>query len=339
MRVAGVTTGKRAAETIQRLSPGVLACLTVAMAATFVSDHYGGPTLVFALLLGMALHFLSKETVAAAGIAFSARTILRVGVALLGARISAGQIASLGLVPLIVVIGGVTATLALGRLLARPLKLSPSQGLLTAGSVAICGASAALAISAALPRTKDSERDTLFTVIAVTTLSTVAMIVYPLLVRAIGFDDRAAGVLLGGTIHDVAQVLGAGYLISDEAGTVATYVKLLRVAMLIPVVFALTWFFRDKGASASRPELPTFLVAFAILAAANSIGLIPSAASDAAALASRWCLVTAIAALGMKTALEELTKVGWRPIAIVVTETLFLLGFVLAVLLLTGRSA
>ena len=85
MRLAAATTGRRATETIQRLSPGVLACLTVAMAATFVSDHYGGPTLVFALLLGMALHFLSKETAAAAGIAFSARTILRVGVALLGA--------------------------------------------------------------------------------------------------------------------------------------------------------------------------------------------------------------------------------------------------------------
>lgn len=336
MRTAAVTTGRRATKAIQRLSPGVLACLTVAMAATFVSDHYGGPTLVFALLIGMALHFLSRETVAAAGIAFSARFILRVGVALLGARINAVQIASLGLIPLIVVVGGVTATLALGRVLARPLKLSSAQGLLTAGSVAICGASAALAISAALPRTKDSERDTLFTVIAVTTLSTIAMIVYPLLVRAIGFDDRAAGILLGGTIHDVAQVLGAGYLISDEAGTVATYVKLLRVAMLIPVVFTLTWLFREGGTSASRPELPTFLIAFAILAAANSIGLVPPAASDAAALASRWCLVTAIAALGMKTALEELTEVGWRPIAIIVAETLFLLGFVLTVLYVMG---
>ena len=155
--------------------------------------------------------------------------------------------------------------------------------------------------------------------------------------------DQRSGVipfnLPGVHPHDVAQVLGAGYLISDEAGTVATYVKLLRVAMLIPVVFALTWLFRNEGASASRPELPTFLVAFVILAAANSVGLVPPAASDAAALASRWCLVTAIAALGMKTALEEMTKVGWRPIAIVVMETLFLLGFVLAVLLLTGQSA
>lgn len=336
MRLAVAATGRRTTETIQRLSPGVLACLTVSMAATFVSDHYGGPTLVFALLLGMALHFLSVSTVAAAGITFSARTILRLGVALLGARISAGQIAGLGFVPLFIVVGGVVGTLALGRLLARPLHLTPAQGLLTAGSVAICGASAALAISAALPRTKDSERDTLFTVIAVTTLSTVAMIVYPLLVRVLGLDDRTAGILLGGTIHDVAQVLGAGYLISEEAGTVATYVKLLRVAMLIPVVVTVSWLFRERGASASRPEIPTFLVAFAILAAGNSIGLIPPAASDAAGVVSRWCLVTAIAALGMKTALEELTKVGWRPIAIIVIETLFLLGFALAVLRMFG---
>lgn len=324
--------GKGAVHSVQRLLPGVLTAFTIAMASTFVSEHYGGPTLLFALLIGMALHFLSKETPAAAGISFSARTILRIGVALLGVRISAGQIAELGIVPIVVVVTGVIATILFGRLAARPLGLTPNQGVLTAGSVAICGASAALAISAVLPQNKDTERDTLFTVVAVTTLSTIAMILYPLLVKALGLDDRAAGILLGGTIHDVAQVVGAGHLISEEAGTVATYVKLLRVAMLIPVVMAIAWFFRGEAVTGSRPPLPGFLVVFALLACVNSFGLVPLAVSNLAADISRWCLVCAIAALGMKTSLEELAKIGWRPMAITIAETLFLLALVVAVL-------
>ena len=107
------------------LLPGVLLSAIIAMAATFVSDHHGGPTLLYALLIGIAFHFL-KDSTAGPGVEFSARTILRIGVALLGARISAGQIAELGLTPVFLVVGGVITTILLGRLLAKPLGLSPS---------------------------------------------------------------------------------------------------------------------------------------------------------------------------------------------------------------------
>ncbi len=205
------------------------------MAATFISDHHGGPTLLYALLVGIAFHLLN-DGAAGPGIEFTSKTILRIGVALPGARISAAQIAGLGLTPVLQVVAGVVTTMLLGFFLAKPLGHTGQQGILTGGAVAICGASAGLAISAVLPQSKDNERDTLFTVIAVTVFSTLAMILYPPLVHAMGFDDRSAGILLGGTIHDVAQVVGAGHLISDTAAVVATYVKLLRVAMLMPVV-------------------------------------------------------------------------------------------------------
>ena len=319
----------------RRLAPGVLVSATIAMASTFISDHHGGPTLLYALLVGIAFHFLSKETVAAPGIEFTSKTILRIGVALLGARISAGQIAQLGLMPVVLVPAGVLSTIVLGRYLAKPMGLSVNQGVLTGGSVAICGASAALAISAVLPQTKDHERDTLFTVIAVTVFSTLAMILDPPLVRGLGLDDRAAGILLGGTIHDVAQVVGAGHLISDRAAVVATYVKLLRVAMLMPAVMAIAWIYsRNIAQSTGKrgPFLPMFLIAFAFLAVANSFGLIPSFAAEPISSASRWCLVSAIGALGMKTSLEKLSEVGWRPLALVAAETVFILVLVLAAL-------
>jgi uncharacterized integral membrane protein (TIGR00698 family) len=220
-------------------------------------------------------------------------------------------------------------------LLARPLGLSRAQGVLTGGSVAICGASAALAISTVLPRTKDWESNTLFTVVAVTTLSTVAMICYPLLVHVLHLSDEAAGMLLGGTIHDVAQVVAAGHLISPQAETIATYVKLLRVTMLMPVVVLLSFFFFKRTRAVAingRLPVPLFLIGFAGFAIANSLSLIPIQVGEAFSTISRWCLVCAISALGMKTALEELARIGWRPLFLTVAETLYLLTFVLLVL-------
>lgn len=328
-----MATLDRAASTAKRLLPGLMASIVIAMASTFVSDHYGGPTLLFALLIGMALHFLSKDKISGPGVNFTAKTVLRAGVALLGIRVSAGQIAELGLVPIVIVVGGVTLTILLGRYLSKPLGLTPEQGVLIGGSVAICGASAALAIAAVLPQRPTSERDTLFTVIAVTTLSTIAMILYPLLVPALSFSGSQAGILFGGTIHDVAQVVGAGQLISDEAATVASYVKLMRVAMLVPVVMLVGYIFGQAAAGAKGPSLPAFLIIFVILAVLNSLNLVPAAVAQAMSEISRWCLVGAIAALGMKTSLEELTKLGWRSIALVVATTLFLLVFVLVLLL------
>jgi uncharacterized integral membrane protein (TIGR00698 family) len=331
--VTAISFVERTTSTARRLMPGLITAVVIAMASTFVSDHYGGPTLLFALLMGMALHFLSKEAASAPGINFASKSVLRVGVALLGVRIGADQIEALGALPIVIVVGGVILTILLGRFLSKPLGLTPPQGVLTGGAVAICGASAAMAIAAVLPQDRDSERNMLFTVIAVTTLSTIAMILYPLLVPALHLSHDQAGILFGGTIHDVAQVVGAGHLISDEAATVATYVKLMRVAMLVPVVMLVGYLFGAAGTSSKRPTLPTFLIAFVILAILNSFHLVPQTVADVMNSFSRWCLVCAIAALGMKTSLEELTKVGWRSIALVVSETLFLLVFVLALLL------
>ena len=267
---------------------------------------------------------------------FTSKTILRIGVALLGARISAGQIAELGLMPVLLVPICVAATIVLGRYVAKLLGLSFNQGVLTGGSVAICGASAAVGNFGRLAAEQNHERDTLFTVIAVTVFSTVAMILYPPLVPALALDDRAAGILLGGTIHDVAQVVGAGHLISDEAAVVATYVKLLRVAMLMPAVVAIAWICGRRPASGNGrrgPLLPSSSsIAFAVLAVVNSFGLIPAVAVQPITSASRWCLICAIAALGMKTSIEKLSEVGWPSLALVAAETAFILVLVLAAL-------
>jgi uncharacterized integral membrane protein (TIGR00698 family) len=326
------------AEGLRRAAPGLLVSLVIAVAATFLSEHYGGPVMLFALLLGMAFHFLSQEGRCVEGIGVASRTVLRVGVALLGARITVEQILALGPVPVAIIVTGVAATIAVGALAGRALGLGTRFGVLTGGATAICGASAALAIASVLPKGPTAERDTVFTVVGVTTLSTVAMILYPLVVAAFGLDHVEAGVFLGGTIHDVAQVVGAGYSVSEETGNVATFTKLFRVALLLPVVLGLSMALSARGqARGGRGALlPWFLIAFAALVGVNSTGLMPTWAITALVEASRWCLVTAIAALGMKTSLKTMAAVGTRPIALIVVETLFLAALVLAALLAAG---
>ncbi|WP_235506944.1 YeiH family protein [Cobetia sp. UCD-24C] len=318
---------------VRTIMPGLLICIIIALATTFIADHYGGPTLLYALLFGMSLHFLSEEGPCKAGIEFASKTVLRLGVALLGVRITLEQVASLGLGPVITVVLGVVATILFGALLARVMGLDRDMGLLTGGSVAICGASAALALSAVMPRNATSERHTIMTVVGVTTLSTVAMITYPLIVRLLGLDDAEAGIFLGGTIHDVAQVVGAGYIISEHTGDVSTFVKLLRVAMLVPAVMVFMLLFRsarqangDEGGKV--PMFPTFLIAFVALVLINSLGWVPSVAVEGFTDLSRWCLVAAIAALGVKTSFQKLAVVGWKPVILMVVETLFLLVLV-----------
>lgn len=334
-------TTDRIVARVRELAPGIVIALLVALAASWLSEHYGAPVMLFALLLGIAVNFLSADSRCQPGIEFAARTVLRVGVALLGMRITFDQVQSLGFGVLAITAVAVALTIVSGWLLARSLRLESSFGALTGGAVAICGASAALAIASVLPRGPTHERDTVMTVVSVTALSTIAMIVYPLVTAALGLDPHTAGIFLGATIHDVAQVVGAGYTISNDAGDTATIVKLFRVALLLPAVLAISLLFHTRKAHAPTgtrpPLLPFFLVAFAVLVAVNSTGWVPRAANVGLQETSRWCLVTAIAALGTKTSLGDLARVGWRPIALVVAETVFVALLILCGLLAIGR--
>ena len=180
------------------LAPGVLACAVVAAAAAFLSGHYGAPVMLFALLLGLAMNFLATDGPCAAGIEFTARTVLRVGIALLGLRITFGQVQAMGWQPVALVVGSMALTIGLSMAVARLMGFQAIFGLLTGGATAICGASAALALSAALPVHPLKERATLFTVIGVSALSTLAMIVYPLIARLLNLPPELAGLFLGG---------------------------------------------------------------------------------------------------------------------------------------------
>jgi uncharacterized integral membrane protein (TIGR00698 family) len=322
------------------VAPGVASTLIVALAATYLSDHYHAPPVIFALLLGMALNQLSAEARYAPGINVSARTLLRISVALLGLRITFGQVGQLGWSTAAMVVVTVPLTIGFGWALARTVKLDGRYGVLSGGAVGICGASAAMAIAVAWPR-KDSERDTVLVIACITTYSTIAMILYPALLAHLQLDPLQTGRFLGGSIHDVAQVVAAGYASSMQAGDSATIVKLMRVAMLLPVVLIIS-LATARGKSRNQTIgnkvalLPGFLIAFVVLAALNGFDLVAKPVAAVLTEASKWLLVISVAALGMKTSLREMMAVGTTAIALIAAETVFLALLVLGWILVGG---
>ena len=321
--------------------PGLGIATITGMAALFLSEHYNAPAMLFALLLGMAVSFLyQNDTPCACGIDFTASTLLRAGVVLLGLRIALGDLAVLGWQTALMLAFAIFTTIVLGVFLAKSLGLQKRFGALTGGSVAICGASAALAISTILPKGQNHERDTLLTVIGVTAMSTIAMILYPILSAQLGMNDTEAGIFLGGTIHDVAQVVGAGYSVSDSAGDMATLTKLVRVAMLMPVVLIMMLVikrFYKADANAGEgdiPKMPMFLVGFILLMLLNSFVSLPTVVVETGTQVSRFFLVVSITAIGMKSNLGKLAEVGVLPIVMIVTETLWIALLILGYLFL-----
>ena len=326
---------------VTHLLPGTALAAVIAMAATTVSTLHGGPQFLYALFFGIAFHYLSQEAKTRPGIEFCAHGVLRLGVGLLGARITASQIAGLGWETAAIVVTAVLTTLLCGTFLGKRFGLTRAEGVLSGGAVAICGASAALAISAVLPRTKESDRSTLMVVVTVTVLSTISMVVYPLIVKALHFPPELAGLFLGGTIHDVAQVVGASYMVNPETADYATIIKLFRVSMLAVVVIVVSSVFKQQreqmaeGAQARKqPLVPWFLWVFVVLVVVNSLGGVPSVVQTGLNDVSRACLVTAISALGVKTSFMQLARAGWRPFALLLIETVWMAAFVLIVILL-----
>lgn len=317
---------------IAEIWPGFLVAGLVAISARFIAEHYGAPAMLMALLGGIAMNFLSEHEKTSAGIDFGARSVLRFGVAILGARVSLDLLTSLGWDLIGLLVFATVITILFGVVLARFLGQGPRFAILTAGAVAICGASAAMAIAAVLPKDDRSERNLLFTVLGVTVLSTIAMILYPIFASAIGFNEITAGIFIGATIHDVAQVVGAGFSISEAAGETSTLVKLIRVSFLAPIVviIALWWQNDEQGEDGKRPPLiPGFALGFLVLAGMNSFGFIPEALSEFLGLVSAWALLTAIAAVGLKTDLRNVLRLGTGPIVLIAAETVFLAGVVL----------
>ncbi|HEY0646846.1 putative sulfate exporter family transporter [Phenylobacterium sp.] len=320
--------------------PGLVLAVGLTLAASLVAKWLNAPVAPFALVAGFLVAApLAGRLDLAPGLKIAERPLLRAGVALLGLRIALGDIAGLGAQTLLLVLGCVALTLALGSGIGRLFGLPKGFSVLSASATAICGASAAMAVASVLPKGPEAERQTGYVVAVVATLSTLAMLAYPAVAHFAGLPPQAAAVFLGASIHDVAQVAGAGYSVSPQVGDLAVTVKLVRVSLLALVVAAVAWSFASAAREGQKGEgrgpgrallFPGFVIAFFALAGARTAGFVPEAILPAATFASNMLIGAGVVAVGAKTSLSGLRSMGWRPLAALACQTALLCGLAFA---------
>ena len=323
-------------------APGLGLAAAVAIAASLLEpwlrQRFGTslPAMVLALVIGVLLHPIAKAARFAPGFEFAVKKLLRYAIALLGLRIALGDIIALGVPAAMLTMLAMVATIACGMMLARSLALAPGYGALAGAACAVCGASATLATATVVPDYREKSADIAFTVVMANALSTVVMIAYPPLCIALGLTPKETGLMLGLTIHDMAQVVGAGYAMSEPVGNNAVIVKLFRVFLLLPVVLGIGMILARQAQQAApgakaRVPLPGFALVFLLLVVVNSVmpgtALAGSYASVKGALSalSGWLMMLAIAALGLGTSAGAILSMGWRHLAVFTGATAVIL--------------
>jgi len=304
----------------------VLAVATLAtLAAAYVSDHYGAPLTLVCPLFGLSMSFLAEDTRLEPGLTIASRTLLRWGIVLVATRITFGQIVQIGPAALLAVVAIVAITLSSSVFLARRFGFSGAFGALC------CGASAAMAFASLLGERRTPQAQLTLVLVGISAMSTLAMTVYPILAGHLHFSDVQAGFMLGASIHDVAQSLGAGYSFSPAAGENAAIVKLTRMSLLAQAMMVVAVFFPEHPeARISTFILPWFVVGFFGLAAINSFGLIPAVVAEGSSKAAAALPACAVTATGIRSNMKSLTEHGLRPLLVIVIATL--IAMVLSIL-------
>lgn len=306
---------------------GLCICFIIVLAATKLSEYFFVPSILLAMVLGLSLRQLSEHENFLPGFNFCAGILLKFAIVLMGFRLAFAQILSFGIDPAKLLLL-VPATVIFSVVLAKVFKLGNANGLVTGCAVAICGVAAATAIAAVLPRRDERDLHLLCTVLGVTAVSTVAMLLYPAIAVYLQLPDESIGLFLGASIHDVAHVVGAGYLVSEQAGDAAVYMKMLRVALLIPAIIVACMLTRmrvsDSTLSGVKQGFPVFLVFFVLAVILVNTLTIPNIIQDAARQLSIFCLQLAIVALAIKVKLEAIWTVAKNIVILLIANSLFI---------------
>lgn len=270
---------------------------------------------------------------ALAGASLAARYALRIGITLLGARLTIGQLLATGGSSVVAIVLVVGTALVLGTWLARRLGLVPPLSMLITVGMAICGNSAILALS---PIIGARHRETAYAVSTITLFGLIGVLLLPLLGRAMGLTDPGFGTWAGLAVNDTAQVVATGYAFSPGAGDVATVVKLTRNLAILPVLLGATWWAARQAATeaASAPTataapssrlamvsraVPWFVIGFVVSAALRSAGLLDThlpiggTIADLCSTIASISILIALAGVGLATDIRAMLGVGARP--------------------------
>ncbi|WP_448630703.1 YeiH family protein [Cellulomonas soli] len=333
----------------------VLVLLAVGVAARGVGAAVpGAPTLLVAIGLGVAVRALGLVPSAAdRALHWCSTRLLRIAVAVLGLRLSVADLGSLGPAQLTVLVLTVavtfSGTLGAGRLLGVPrdLRLLVATGFSICGAAAVAGMSTVLrrpSADAGLPAAsarRATDDDVALAIALVTLYGSVALVALPLLARALHLSDRTAGLWIGMSVHEVAQVVAAGATVSAAALTVALVAKLARVVLLAPLVAGAGAVRRrtaPTGVGRGPALVPPFVVAFVLLVLVRSTGVLPDGVVRAADVATTVALTASLTALGTQVRLGRLVHGGARALLLGGVATALVVGTSLVGLLVVGGA-
>lgn len=283
--------------------------------------------MISAIFVGMLFaNMVGINASAAAGISLSGKRLLRLAVALLGLQISFSQLSDIGVRGVGFAAFGLVTTFLFTVWVGRLLGVNRQLVYLLAAGTSICGASAIAATNAV---TGAEDEDAAYAVACITLFGTIAMFMFPFVALVAGISDRAYGVWIGLSVHEVAQVVGAGFHGGAAAGEVAVVTKLARIMMLAPLIICLSFFLSrsQKGCAATVrqvPFVPVFVVGFLVLAVINSSGIVPDAIREPIVTATPVLLTAAMAALGLGTSVSRLKRHGLPPLLLAGMASVFI---------------
>jgi uncharacterized integral membrane protein (TIGR00698 family) len=297
--------------------PGAALCLLLATAAWLAGRLLplaGGA--IIAILLGILLaHFWQYPSIYKAGISATSKRVLQAAIVLFGFQMNLAHVAVLGSQGLILICATIITALALAYFIGKALRIQANEQILIGIGTAICGGSA---IAAVAPVIKAGEREVATAISTIFFFNVLAVFIFPLAGHLWAMSDLRFGLWCGVAINDTSSVVAAAYSYSDTAGQAATVVKLTRTLMIIPAAFILALWQAKKAGGAGVFKLaqvfPWFVAAFLAASAISSFSLIPAELSAFWGSMGKFCIVIAMAAIGLNTNLRELIRHGQKPI-------------------------
>jgi uncharacterized integral membrane protein (TIGR00698 family) len=298
----------------------VLAAATIAIVAIKAAGPVplvGAP--VLAIVIGLALStFLPGRDKLNPGLRFTAKYVLQGSIVILGLGLSLGQVISIGIGSLPVLVGTLLSALGMAWLAGRTLRLGRDVTTLIGVGTAVCGASAIAAADAVI---EADGTDVSYAVTTIFLFNVVAVLAYPPLAHAAGLSQHAFGLFAGTAVNDTSSVVAATTVYGHQAAAYGLVVKLTRTLAIIPVCVGLAAWRRGRIAPASSGPawwhvLPVFLLGFLAAVGLNSAGLVPAHLHAGLSTAATWMITAALAAIGLSSRLGYLRNAGLRPLGL-----------------------
>lgn len=300
--------------------PGVLICIIIAVISSYLGSRIpliGGP--VFALLLGILLNlFIGSDKRLKEGLDFTSKRSLKLAIVLMGFSFTIGHVLKVGKLSLTVMVFTLAAAFGFGELFGRMLKMNWKLSSLISAGTGICGGSAIAALSPVI----DAEHSDITYAIAATFIFDIAMILlFPIVGSKLGLSDLAYGLWTGTAVNDTSSVVAAGYAYSSAAGEFATIVKLTRTLSIIPTVLIFSYITQrmehinplKEGKTSIKGIFPYFILMFVLAAIINSVGLMPIQVGLMLKHLSKFLMIMALGAIGLKTSFREVKNSGIVP--------------------------